>query len=223
MAANSFGFSGFTPLRHMAGGVIRANAYQILTSGTTGFNDNFYTGDMVLLNSDGTIEIGAAGSGATAIGIFAGCTYVASSDNTIKFAPNWPASTAVITGTTITAYVYDDPNITYDVTSDATTVVAQDMVGMNADHVVGTGSNFTGSAGSDTLIGYGGNAQTLLDWFQSEIDSGAIISPTTGCRERHPVGDKRRPGSLLEEPGHRPGNNLLSRDLSSYYHWLLGA
>jgi len=160
MAANSFGFSGFTPLRHMAGGVIRANAYQILTSGTTGFNDNFYTGDMVLLNSDGTIEIGVAGSGATAIGIFAGCTYVASSDNTIKFAPNWPASTAVITGTTITAYVYDDPNITYDVTSDATTVVTQDMVGMNADHVVGTGSNFTGQSGSSLNVTSGTGSGT---------------------------------------------------------------
>ena len=24
-------------------------------------------------------------------------------------------------------------------------------------------------------------------------------------------------------PGHKSGNDLLSRDLTSYYHWLLGA
>ena len=33
----------------------------------------------------------------------------------------------------------------------------------------------------------------------------------------------RGPALLSEEPGHKPGNDLLSRDLSSYYHWLLGA
>jgi transposase len=34
---------------------------------------------------------------------------------------------------------------------------------------------------------------------------------------------KRGPVASFEEPGHKPGNNLLSRDLTSYYHWLLGA
>ena len=35
---------------------------------------------------------------------------------------------------------------------------------------------------------------------------------------------KRKARTLLSQcPGHRPGNDLLSRDLSSYYHWLLGA
>lgn len=28
---------------------------------------------------------------------------------------------------------------------------------------------------------------------------------------------------LAQHPGHKPGNDLLSRDLTSYYHWLLGA
>ena len=35
------------------------------------------------------------------------------------------------------------------------------------------------------------------------------------------ISQKRRPGSSFEEPGHKPGNDLLSRDLTSYYHWLL--
>ena len=34
---------------------------------------------------------------------------------------------------------------------------------------------------------------------------------------------KKKPGSSFEEPGYRPGNNLLSRDLTSYYHWRLRA
>jgi hypothetical protein len=34
---------------------------------------------------------------------------------------------------------------------------------------------------------------------------------------------KESPAPRLEELGYNPGNNLLSRDLTSYYHWLLGA
>jgi hypothetical protein len=31
------------------------------------------------------------------------------------------------------------------------------------------------------------------------------------------------PVAVLQQPGHKPGNDLLSRDLTSYYHWLRGA
>ena len=35
---------------------------------------------------------------------------------------------------------------------------------------------------------------------------------------------KKKARTLLSQhSGHKPGNNLLSRDLTSYYHWLLGA
>ncbi len=33
----------------------------------------------------------------------------------------------------------------------------------------------------------------------------------------------KKPDPQLRGSGYRPGNNLLSRDLTSYYHWLLGA
>ena len=147
MAANSFGYNGFTTNRHLMGGVIRANSYQIMTSGSTGFNDNIFGGDVVKLNADGTIESAVAGD-TNLIGIFAGVTYLASSGNQIVFAPNWVASTAVITGSTITAWVYDDPNITYSVTGDTATAGAQTQVGNNADFVQGTGSAVTGQSGS---------------------------------------------------------------------------
>ena len=35
---------------------------------------------------------------------------------------------------------------------------------------------------------------------------------------------KKKTRTLLSQyPGHKPGNNLLSRGLTPYYHWLLGA
>lgn len=152
MAANSFGYNGFTPLRHLTGGVIRANEYQILTSGATGFDDNIFSGDVVAMNGDGSIETMTAGAGSASapvlIGIFAGCMYTPSATLTPTFSPNWVASTAVVSGTKIIAYVYDDPYIVFGVTSDDATVSAQLDIGLNADHVVGTGSTFTGQSGS---------------------------------------------------------------------------
>jgi hypothetical protein len=60
---------------------------------------------------------------------------------------------------------------------------------------------------------------------------GAVPRTTAGNPEsslRAPVRvigtwEKKRPGPSFEEPGHKPGNDLLSRDLTSYYHQLLGA
>lgn len=155
MAANNFGFNGFTPRRHLAGGVIRTNEYQINTSGTTGFNDTIRKGDVVKLNTDGTVEI-AAGADTGLLGVFAGCEYIDASGNVV-FADQWTASTAVQTGSKIKAHVYDDPNVTFEVTSDATTVSAQAMVGANADFNAGTGSSTTQRSGAylDVTTGLG--------------------------------------------------------------------
>ena len=59
--------------------------------------------------------------------------------------------------------------------------------------------------------------KTRLDHDESSPMHLSGHSGVNGCR------GKKRPGSSFEEPGHKPGNDLLSRDLTSYYHWLLGA
>lgn len=144
--ANSFGYNGFTPYRHLGGGVVRAEELNIATSGTTGFNDNIFYGDVVKQNADGTIE-SAAGGDTALIGVFAGCYYTAA-DGSIKFTKNWVASTAVKTGSTIRAMVFVDPNISYLVTSDAATATATTQIGANADFAAGTGNSATGVSGS---------------------------------------------------------------------------
>lgn len=140
--ANVDAKSGFKPLRHLGGGVVRASEYLINTSGTTGFNDNLFTGDPVVLNADGTIEI-ATNNTAAVLGIFYGCQYIAS-DGSVVFSPNWVASTAVKAGTTIKAMVYDDPNISFEV--QATTCASTD-IGLVCDFVIGTGNTTTGRSG----------------------------------------------------------------------------
>lgn len=141
--ANANNPSGFKPLRHMGGGVIRSQAFNINTSGTTGFNDSIATGDLVKLNADGTIEAGANGDG-VALGVFDGCDYTAS-DGSKVFARRWPASTAVLSGSVITAHVYCDPMITYEV---MTNTCAATDVGAVSDVVVGTSSTVTGQSAS---------------------------------------------------------------------------
>lgn len=142
---------GFIPLRHLSGGVIRTNSYQIATSGTTGYNDTIYAGCPVAMNTDGTIEIAAAGS-TVMLGVFDGCRYTAA-DGSFVFSRYWPASTSVLSGSTIEAFVYDDPNITYKVQCVTGTAFTQAMVGANADHVGTSGSSTTGQCTSELAIG----------------------------------------------------------------------
>ncbi len=154
--ANADRAQGFRPMRHLTGGVIRNNEYQILTSGTTGYNDNIFSGDVVKLNTDGTIERAAAGD-TNLIGIFDGVQYVAS-DGSIVFSRNWVASTGVKTGSQIKALVYDDPNITYYVQTATGTAFTQAMVGSNGDFVAGTGVASTGQSADELDISAVGSA-----------------------------------------------------------------
>lgn len=140
--ANANTPTGFSPGRHIAGGVIRTSQYQIATSGTTGFNDTIRQGDIVKQNTDGTVELAAAGD--TFIGIFDGVQYFAA-DGSAVFDNQWTASTAVLSGSTITAYVYDDPFMTY--TCQMSTMALTD-VGNNFDLNTGTGSSTTKRSGS---------------------------------------------------------------------------
>ncbi len=149
--ANADRPQGFRPMRHLTGGVIRNNEYQILTSGTTGYNDNIFSGDVVKLNTDGTIERAAPGD-TNLIGIFDGCQYTAS-DGSIVFSRNWVASTGVKTGSVIKAQVYDDPNITFYVQTASGTSFAQAMVGSNGDFKTDhAGVASTGQSGDELDI-----------------------------------------------------------------------
>ena len=58
--------NGFTPLRHLTGGVIRANEYPIANAQT----GSMAAGDIVALNASGTVIRGTAGG--VALGVFYG-------------------------------------------------------------------------------------------------------------------------------------------------------
>ena len=128
---------GFTPTRHLAGGVIRTNAYEI----ANGSGTSIFTGDAVQLLTNGTITLMA--NDTKPIGVFAGCEYTDQSTGDVKFLKVWTASTTVKTNSAVKAYVYDDPDITFSVQCDGT--FANTDVGLN--------SNVTLTAGN-TEFGY---------------------------------------------------------------------
>ena len=156
--ANADRPSGFTPLRHAFGGVIRANPYHILHGYTTGI----FTGDMVILSS-GLVNQGAANS-ATPLGVFAGCQYIAT-DGSVVFSKHWPASTAVLGDTDLSvAYVYDDPGIVYSVQVDTGSTYAAathdgNVYDIELDHA---GNTTTGQSGMELDLNDTSEGQWLL-------------------------------------------------------------
>ena len=155
---------GLRPVYHPSG-LDRASAYTIASAyGTT-----IYKGDPVILNTNGTVTVGTAA--AALLGVFAGCEYT---DATGKptYSPFYPASQSILAGTTITAWVYDDPTIVYEVQSQGS--VAQTAVGDEADIVYAAGSTATGISAcplNTTLAGAGNQKQFRITGFSLAPDN----------------------------------------------------
>jgi len=166
---------GFRPSYHNSGR-ITAKAYVI----TSGYAQNIFSGDPVKLTDDGVIQLGTSDGtrsgtvdGITLLGTFAGVQY---DDSTGKpsLSPFWPASTS---GTNIIAWVYDDPEIIFDVQYDnpASGTTVQTAVGEECDWSVASpgGSTQVGlsttkltaiqaTSGQFQITGFSGNVEDAL-------------------------------------------------------------
>lgn len=141
MSYGTNGPQGLVPFRYANGAPYTGsqNAYPI----TSGYATGLYTGDPVTSLSDGTIGIGVAG--AAIRGIFMGVQWT-DPDGTIKFRPYWPASQSVLSGSAITAFVDDDPNLIVNIqetngSGAAGTPFALGDVGNNANFYAGAGGS----------------------------------------------------------------------------------
>ncbi len=147
---------GIVPSRHLMGGVIRSNVYHILD----GLAANIYEGDPVKLQTDGTITVAAAGE--RCIGIFAGCRYTRESDMQPVWDNKWLSGTNS-KESVVEAYVYDDPNIEFEIQG-GNTAYAQANIGSLADHVAGTPNTLLGKSGAllSTTTGTGAATFRIL-------------------------------------------------------------
>jgi hypothetical protein len=114
-------------------------------------------GDVVKLNSAGTIEKDTGTTTATPVGVFLGVSYTSPSTKQKLFAQYWPAGTVA---SDAVAYVQDDPDLLMKaVAVSGTTVVTyagEAMVGKNAAFVQNAGSTTTG----DSAVAVGSFATT---------------------------------------------------------------
>ena len=132
--------AGAKPFRHLSGGMIRASEYKI----ASGTSSNIFTGDFVKLLATGYIDVASAGN--RILGVFAGVKYTAS-DGEVVYKKYFPTGTTTLGSADVTAYVYDDPNITYRIQSAGSADFTD--IGNLADHVAGSGSTTTGQSGHE--------------------------------------------------------------------------
>ena len=138
---------GLIPVYHPSGQT-RGNLYTILNNSGTGYGTSIYKGDPVKVGTNGTIEI-SGGAGGAMLGIFAGCEYVDPTGKPVE-SPYWPASTAVLSGSVIKAYVWDDQATVFKASTAGGTPSGYDqtVIGQQADITVAAGSTSTGVTAS---------------------------------------------------------------------------
>ena len=113
---------GLKPI-NLIGGQVFAGATRLLNI-ASGYATSIFYGDVVQIDTagSGTIVKDTGNTTANPVGVFLGCSYVNSQGQTI-FTQYFPANTTAPTGTTITAYVADDPDQLFKVVLVAGTTV----------------------------------------------------------------------------------------------------
>jgi len=181
---------GFRPSYHNSG-QMRPKAYTI----TSTYAANIFSGDPVKLTDNGVIQLGTSDGtrsgttdGISLLGIFAGCQYL---DATGKpsISPFWPSGA---TGTEIVAWVYDDPEMLFDVqyTNPSSGTTVQTAVGEECDWTVASpgGSTQTGLSNCQLTAIQATSGQFQITGFAYSIfDSitDAYVQVTVRINEHH--------------------------------------
>jgi hypothetical protein len=149
---------GLKPINLIGGQVFAGATRQLVIANTTGtgYGTSIFYGDIVKLVSGGTIEKDTGTSTATPVGVFLGCQYTSATTGQLTFSQYYPASLAVKSGTTINAFVADDPDQLFKVVLVAGTTadgngltpafLGRTVIGSNAALVQNTGSSVTGDS-----------------------------------------------------------------------------
>jgi hypothetical protein len=135
------------------GGLPYAGSTRSFLIDPAGYNTNIFNGSIVAINTSGYINIVTTnGDNSTpfpagTIGVFVGCSFVNAQGQTM-YSQYYPANTASVNGSAITAYVVDDDRAVFQVQAAGT--LAQTALGMNvflnAVQSTSTGSTTTGNS-----------------------------------------------------------------------------
>lgn len=155
---------GLIPI-NLIGGQVFAGATRQIPIATNSSTNIFY-GDVVKLNSGGTLDKDTGTDSATPVGVFLGCSYT---DPTFgkTFRQYYAATTNI---TDIVAYVQDDPDALYKVavvsTGSTISYMTRTAVGNNAVLIQTAGSTITG----DSKVSVSSTTATTSTWPVRIID-----------------------------------------------------
>lgn len=156
---------GLIPINLIGGQVFAGATRQIPIA--TNSSTAIYYGDVVKLNSGGTLDKDTGTNAATPVGVFLGCSYT---DPVFgkTFRQYYPGTTNI---TDVVAYVQDDPDALYKVAvvSSGTTIsyVNRTAVGNNAVLVQNSGSTITGNS----QVAISATTNTTSTWPVRVIDT----------------------------------------------------
>ncbi len=122
------------------------------------YNTSIFQGDLVKLVVGGTIEKDTGTTTALPVGVFWGVEFESPAYG-LNHKNSWTAGTNVKANTTVWAYVYDDPDMLFEIQADE--AVAQNGIGTNAPLVQGSGNAATGLSGVKLDGGSIANSATL--------------------------------------------------------------
>jgi len=134
--------NGFTPIRHLTGGIIRMEEMPIAKETAAAI----FSGDIVMMVDTGYIKVGTATAAGEACGVFAGCKYTAP-DGSVVYSKYWPAAQATLGDADAVGYVYSDPNIVFAAQTTGTAAFADN--GAWLDLTATAGSTSTGRSAQE--------------------------------------------------------------------------
>jgi hypothetical protein len=139
---------GLKPINLIGGQVFSGATRQMEIA--SGYATDIFYGDLVKRVSDGTIEKDTGTTTATPVGVFLGVSFTNASTGQIQQQQDYPASTAIKSGTKIFAVVADDPDTLFQVAVVSGTTVITGVgisaIGNNATLVQNAGSTITGDS-----------------------------------------------------------------------------
>ena len=152
---------GFIPVRMVGGAYFSGGQeeYDIADD----YNTAIFSGDVVELETDGTVVIGAAAA-TNILGVFNGCFYT-TDDGVPTYSKYWPASQS---SSDAKAFVITDPNVIFEAQEDGT------EIGSTATHPAQVGSN------ADRVSTHAGSTTTGRS--KQELDSSDIKTGAAGFR-----------------------------------------
>jgi hypothetical protein len=128
------------------------------------YASDIYTGDAVIPTGTSK-QINRPGAGNVMLqGIFDGCYYLDPNQSWPQYSRHWPAAQAIVTGSTVDAWVYDDPDTIFE--AQASNAFTAAGIGSLADLVIGTGNAYTRTSGDaidSTTIDGSGSVFKIMD------------------------------------------------------------